>query len=294
MVHRKGLTRMTDTKADKAPSQVDLPYVEAELGYPTKEDPTLEGHKIHVRRIHDARPIAGELSLDREGFTLMKHKSALAGKGDYGLLLRESAAYADELTPAIKEFMGASWVVARRGGVVVRSATKINPANPRGYARNKGGIEVPYPNVHMDYTADSAKHLARAENYQQGIPERPFSRLVIIQAWRAFSLPPQDRPLATMDASTLGESDTFVAGNPPDPNDLSGDVFQARMVLFNPEQRWYYFSQMQRDEVLLFKGYDSDPARNAAPPHSSFTNTALGTRAVPRESVEGRFFVYYD
>jgi hypothetical protein len=45
---------------------------------------------------------------------------------------------------------------------------------------------------------------------QQGIPERPFSRLVIIQAWRAFSLPPQDRPLAAMDATTLGESDTFV------------------------------------------------------------------------------------
>jgi hypothetical protein len=42
---------------------------------------------------------------------------------------------------------------------------------------------------------------------------------------------------------------------------------------------------------VIFKGYDS--ANAATPPHGSFLNTTVPD-AHPRESVESRFFVYYD
>jgi hypothetical protein len=249
----------------------------------------------HECRVYDARPIADDLSLDREGFKLIKHDSKLAAQGDVDLLRRESLAYLEDLAPAVQKALGASWVAPRTAsntGVVVRSATKIKPGEPFYYVRNKGAIEVPYPNAHMDYTEASALNLARAENYQRGVAERPYSHLVIIQAWQAISPPPQDRPLALLDASTVDPADTFPMGSDPDPDDYSGDAIRARYLLFNPTQRWYYFSDMVHSDVVLFKGYDS--ANSATPPHSSFLNQSVAAAAHPRESVEGRFFVYYD
>jgi len=71
-------------------SQVDLPHVDAELNYlaPTTERPrnytyeppvgvarnntTREAHRV---AIHSARPIASDISLDREGFAVLRHAS---------------------------------------------------------------------------------------------------------------------------------------------------------------------------------------------------------------------------
>jgi hypothetical protein len=278
---------------ERADPRDSLPFVEGMIGFaPAIGDPANVPRKC---RFYDARPIAEELSLDREGFKLIRHDSPLTAGGDVERLRRDWLDYLEDLAPAVQKALGASWVVPRTAnntGVVVRSATRIKPGEPFYYVRNKGGIEVPYPNVHMDYTEASALNLARAEHYQRKIPERPYSRMVIIQAWQAISPPPQDRPLALMDASTLDERDTFTMGADPDPDDYSGDAIRARFVTFNPAQRWYYFPDMTPSEVVLFKGYDT--ANAATPPHGSFLNEGLGARANPRESVEGRFFVYYD
>jgi hypothetical protein len=270
-----------------------LPYVEGTIGFaPAIGDANNAPRQC---RVYDARPIADDLSLDREGFKLIRHPSPLASRGDVELLRREWLAYLEDLAPAVQAALGASWIVPRTAsntGVVVRSATRIKPGEPFYYVRNKGGIEVPFPNAHMDYTKASALNLARAEHYQRGIVERPYSRMIIIQAWQAISPPPQDRPLALMDASTLDAADTFPMGSDPDPDDFSGDAIRARLVVFNPAQRWHYFSNMAADEVILFKGYDT--ANAATPPHGSFLNEAVAAHAHPRESVEGRFFVYYE
>jgi hypothetical protein len=291
------MTTRSNVAVSGAPNREALPFIEGGLGYPVDDVTTTHegtaGHAPRRCRVYDARPIVGQLSLDHEGFVLLEHESKLASQADHGLLRREHLAYLHELTPLIKDVMDASWVVARQGGVVVRSATKLDPVNPV-YAYNKGGIEVPYPNVHLDYNFASAVQLARGENYQQGLADRPFSRLVVLQAWRAISPPPQDRPLALMDASTLSPEDTYETGTPLHPGDLSTNSFQTRGVHFNPDQRWYYFSEMAHTEVVLFKGMDTDAATNATPPHSSFVNESLGSLAQPRESVEARFFVYYD
>jgi len=63
-------------------------------------------------------------------------------------------------------------------------------------------------------------------------------------------------------------------------------------LVFKPDQRWYYFSNMVHSEVILFKGYDS--ANLLAPPHASFLNTSLDASAHPRESIAGRFFCYFE
>ena len=245
-------------------------------------------------KIFDARPIADELSLDREGFRLIKHDSEVTKHGDADRLLGQTQAFLDDLAPVIKEQLRASWVVPSTGsktGVIVRSSTKIGPDDAFYHTQNRGHVELPFPGVHLDYTPEAAVNLARAENYRRGQPDRSYTRLIIIQAWQAISQPPQDRPLALMDASTLEANDTIVAGPNPDPNDLSGDVLQARLVVYNPLQRFYFFPNTNNGEVILFKGYDS--VNSLTPPHASFLDTSLGSTTRSRESIEGRFFVYY-
>jgi hypothetical protein len=138
----------TDPKATvtKASSRDGLPYVMGQMKFADKLN-SMESSPYDCK-VYDARPIADELSLDREGFRLIKHESTLAKQGDVDVLRRESDAYLADLAPAIKEALGASYVIPRTAsntGVVVRSAKKIVPGEPFYYVRNKGGIEIPFP-----------------------------------------------------------------------------------------------------------------------------------------------------
>src|SRR2546423_15689198 len=61
-------------------------------------------HEVDVR---DARPFADKLSLDREGFRLVKHPAESIREPNPDLLRQK---YIDEMTPFIKDYFKASWV----------------------------------------------------------------------------------------------------------------------------------------------------------------------------------------
>jgi hypothetical protein len=77
-----------------------------------------------------------------------------------------------------------------------------------------------------------------------------------------------------------------------EPYDEPGNSFESQFAMFNPAQRWYYFSDLTPDELIVFKGFDSDPARYAQPPHNSADLPGPG--AAPRVSVEARFFAFFE
>ena len=64
---------------------------------------------IHDARLHDA-------SLDREGFTLVRHASAYADERDKGTLARD---YHEEIAKFLKEYLGASTVLASGGSALL-------------------------------------------------------------------------------------------------------------------------------------------------------------------------------
>src|SRR5215468_4314639 len=78
-----GLTRMATTPVER--ETAELPFVDtwmnfsgpvegrARVDVPNWSNTNMALQK-HDLRIHDARPIAGLLSLDREGFTLVRHE----------------------------------------------------------------------------------------------------------------------------------------------------------------------------------------------------------------------------
>ncbi len=50
--------------------------------------------------------------------------------------------------------------------------------------------------------------------------------------------------------------------------DRTGEIYH---LAFNPDQRWLYFPDMERNEVLLIKGYDSrTDGRARFVPHTAF------------------------
>jgi hypothetical protein len=293
MGHAKRATTMTQVNRDqletvqgviafgrRSPDEA-APAVEV----PTYDQVPMVSYDIPIR---DARPIAHELSLDREGFELIRQKSSCEGLHDPEVV-REK--YMDEMVPFIKDYFNASWVVPRRSGTYMRrsagTALPKNGWNSSELLREPGGL------AHIDYPPIAGPMIAAAENQVQGIPIRPYSRMMIIQAWRALSPPPQDFPLAFCDASTLAPSDISVVEYVSNLRNEANSVSKTTVIHRDEKQRWYYFPDMLPDELILFKGYDSDTHYAPRAAHSAFDNRRAQPGAHPRESIEGRFFVYF-
>ncbi|AUT02122.1 methyltransferase [Nostoc sp. CENA543] len=276
------------------PISQTLPYVEAELTYLvpmaeklvnyTYEPPagilrsngTYQAHKLPI---YNARSIAKDISLDKEGFGFTQHQTQVHNFYDEEELRRVYYLEAEQL---LQEVTGAEQVV-------IFDHTLRNAAQSKA---NENSIKEPVKRVHNDFTAKSGYTRARLELATRGIDnidELLQRRFAIINVWRAIAQPIQESPLAVCDAQSIAPTD-LVAG------DLvyRGRVGETYAVTYNQEHKWFYFPQMHRDEALFIKCFDSATdgrARFAA--HTAFEDPTSPSDAPPRESIELRTFVFY-
>lgn len=115
-------------------------------------------------------------------------------------------------------------------------------------------------------------------------------RFAIVQAWRPINKPVVDCPLAILDARSIKESDleesTLVYP------DREGYTY---IVAPNAEHKWYFVPEMHREEVMLFKVYDSQlDGRTRFGAHSAFDIVDAPAGAPPRESIEVRALICFD
>ncbi|WP_245474018.1 CmcJ/NvfI family oxidoreductase [Bradyrhizobium zhanjiangense] len=232
--------------------------------------------------IRNARPIVNDLSLDREGFTLIKREASWIHESDPDALRDK---YLEEMVPFIKDYFSASWIVPKRDAIIVRTPEQALPADERHrpLLKNKAAGWA-----HVDYARIAGPMMAAREDQIQGNAIRPYSRLMIIQAWHVLSPPPQDFPLAVCDGGSVPDDDLVEVNY-----DKFGIKHKAWHTYYSSHQRWYYFPEMASDEFILFKGYDSEDNYPRVV-HAAFDNRRAYPKAKPRKSVEGRFFVYYD
>ncbi len=251
--------------------------------------------ELRACRIRDGRGFP--TSLDDEGFELVDHRSEFADERDYWVL---KEGYQDEVGAVIQARSGAALVLAHRHGLDIRFAQPMYTTGPR--APRDGAMNHNAPNsfAHVDfYTYSMRSGITRDLQLDYGIDAADFSRVVIYQTWRAVSDPPQDVPLALCDRRTLSARDVrrIAAVHSPleSTNDADPNVtFELGGIHFDPGQKWYYFSNMTPDELLVFVGYDS--ARDRAwVAHSAFDNRAnLHGGGRHRESIETRFFALFE
>ena len=114
------------------------------------------------------------------------------------------------------------------------------------------------------------------------------SKISVYNLWRRFDEDSLDAPFAVCDSSTVSENELI-------PTDLfnyldgeSGFTVEIYQSSFNDNHQWYYYPKMQKDEVLMFKTFDSLEKPFLPTLHSAFDDTSVSGDASPRESIEVR------
>ncbi len=117
--------------------------------------------------------------------------------------------------------------------------------------QEKRHLREPVRIVHNDYTDWSGPQRVR-DLYPDEADRLLAGRMAIIQAWRPIVGPLRRDPLAICDARSLGPDDLIAAERRHEAR--VGEIYH---VAHRATQRWYYFPEMTRDEVLIFKCFDS-------------------------------------
>ena len=231
----------------------------------------------HLMTIHDARPVAANLSLDREGFELVEYRSAVRDFYDEDELRR---VYYPEAERLVAKATGATHVIIfdhtirrRVPGVEDRTATA-----PR----------QPATRVHNDYTERSAPQRIR-DLMDEEADELLRHRYEFINVWRPIRGPLRDAPLAMCDSRSVSKGDLVALDLIY--HDRTGEIY---LMQYNPRQRWYYVPAMRADEALLLKCYDSArDGRAMLSPHGAFEDPTAPADVLPRESIELRTIAFH-
>jgi hypothetical protein len=225
--------------------------------------------------IRDARPLAGEFSLDEQGFVLRPHPTAVREFYDEEEL---RAVYYAEVEALLRAETGADKVV------IFDHTIRSVPRFKAGVA----GMREPVRRVHNDYTATSGIRRVRDHLDPKEAEQRLARRFLEVNVWRPIAGPLEDAPLALCDARTIAADDLIASDLIY--RDKVGETYALR---YSPAHRWFYFPRLRRDEAVLIKCFDSDldsPGRFTA--HTAFDDPTTSPDALPRESIEVRALVF--
>ncbi|HEY7608519.1 MAG TPA: CmcJ/NvfI family oxidoreductase [Alphaproteobacteria bacterium] len=233
---------------------------------------TYAGYPVLVR---NGRASQGKLSLDREGFELVRTPTRFTAFRDPEAV---KAAYYREVEAAVKRATGAARVIV----------FDHNVRHAPSALEKKNGAKEPVKRAHNDYTVKSGPQRVRdllgAE--AEALLARRFA---IINLWRPITGPVEESPLALCDAQSIAPADLV-------PTDLiyRDRIGETYALAHNSAHRWYYFPRLGTDEAVLIKCYDSASdgrARFAA--HGAFDDPTSPANARPRESIEARTIAFF-
>lgn len=272
----------------------ELPCVEAALNYliPMAEKPfnyTYEPplgvprqngeYEAHILPICDARPISQNLSLDRDGFAMALHRSAVRDFYDEDEVRRVYYPEAEQL-------------VADATGAVKVLVFDHNVRNAQRAKQGENKAKEPVQRVHNDFTAKSGYSRARTVLAELGTDDPDAllqHRFSVVNVWRSIAGSVQESPLAVCDAQSIAPKDLVASDLVY--RDRVGEIYA---VTHNPTHRWFYFPQMQRNEALLIKCFDSaEDGRARFATHTTFEDPTSPPDAPTRESIELRTLVFY-
>ena len=227
--------------------------------------------------IINARPDADRFDLDREGFAFRRYDSAVADFYDDDQV---RAVYYPEMERLVAHATGATKVVVFDHTIRVQNET----------ARAARQVRGPVNGVHNDFTVNSAPQRVRDLLPPDEAEARLRKRYGSINVWRPLREPVQDRHLVICGYADIADGNLIASERHY--GDRIGGVYR---LTYNPAQRWHYFPDMMRDEVILLKCFDSltdGTARWTA--HGSFDDPNAPSDAPGRESIEIRTLYFFD
>jgi len=241
----------------------------------------LEQHRVPISAVHDERTT---FALDRHGIEIVRRTAAL----EYQPAAEGRTAYLRALEEIVAKTTGAVKVVALGNGVVRRSERSVR--------HRRDGTTVPGRFAHCDFSPSAAgsrfwvEHLLPDAEAQ----ERLARRYAIYNVWWCLTDPPQDTPLAFCEPATLLPEDVVGCDQVIAARNGGTIRFELSLYHYNPDQRWFYFPNLDRSDLLVFTGYDSDPARPQGVAHAAFTDPHCPEGVPPRESIDERLIAFFD
>ena len=232
--------------------------------------------------IKDARAMASPPSIHMEGFELWDAPTTVADFTDEDAIRNRYYAEAAELG---KCSTGADHAYIFDHQTRLREAGR--PALTFG-RHGDGSRPGAAGRIHNDYTETSGQKRFEILPLEERVRAR-VRRFAIVTIWRSIGGKVVDTPLAVCDACSISVKDLVVADLYY--RDRAGELYLVRE---SPRHRWAYFSEMDRNDALVFKQYNSQVNGVARfTPHSAFDLPDIPPDAPLRQSIEIRCLVTY-
>lgn len=269
----------------------DLPFIEATVNYvvdngirpvtyiakmgeSNRRDETPDHRKVPI---YDGRRVADQLTLDQNGFTFQREET---GVTDFLDKAQIESIYNPEVEKIVAAATGASSVL------VFDHTLRVADEHLRATQKLREPVHV----VHNDYTDLSGPQRVRDLLPADEAEAALRKRYVYVNVWRSISGTVEEAPLGICDAQSIAEDDMILMDLKYD--DRVGEIHRAR---YNPDHRWVYFPQMQPDELILLKCYDTKlDGRARWTAHTAFKDPTSPADAAPRQSIETRTIAFYD
>ena len=232
--------------------------------------------------VYNARELDSTPTVATHGFTLMKHETQCTDVLDQEMVT--STLY-KEYARLVQRMTGCSQVKVTQhqyrngyGGLPV--------GHPRSARTTPNGSEGVYGGIHSDVTPYSepgwgplveGRHFQVFNVWQSSNPTRPI----------------QVMPLSLCAMDTVGPNDMIYADS-WDQTKHRRRLVSYRLA-FSEAQRWYYYPDMQPNELLVFKQYDSmEDAPNRRCVYHGAIDIPDGSNDAPlRETIEVRLLALY-
>lgn len=262
----------------------DIVYYSPEEPLPPEARPDFEALPLAPARmpIADMRGREGEFSLAEQGFVRVDAPTQVKDFNDPEEVGR---VYTAEVLELVKAVAGASQTILSSPGLV--RISRRASERPTG-ATHTGNF------AHADYSRRSGELWLRRALPPEEAERRLKQRYSIFNVWRAFSPPPQDVPLALCDARSVQPQDIqnciLTLGRPGQ----APVTWENTAFKHNPSHRWFYCSDMTRDEAFVFSSFDTHSDWVDQVPHTAFEDRTCPDDAPPRSSLEIRVFAFYE
>lgn len=264
---------------DLADQLTEIYFYEKEGVKPAHEP----GDDPHTVAVHNGwERGADSYSVDKEGFALLPFKTSFPKEHFHA---EDQSTVQNEFYPEVVDLLKKKLGAKR---VLVFDHTIRSRANAdKAITQEKNTTQrAPVALVHCDYTAESAPIRVK-----QLLPDEADDlltrRVAFINVWKPLNKV-EENPLAMCD----------VTSSPPDDffklylryRDRTGENYVMR---YNEKHNWVYFPDMQPDQCILLKTYDSDKERAQFVGHSAFKDPTSKEDAPFRESCEIRTICFF-
>jgi hypothetical protein len=259
----------------RQPAYVDsfIRYSEraADGGWIEKNGTYSFGMEDHDMRVRNAR--LEDIAFETRGFTVLRHAVDIdfTDQADY------EKRYYPDVARLVKELTGASEVVPFLGIL-------------RGGEDAKGG--GPALSAHVDFNGPALRQWLN-----RLVPERAAEltakRLVNINVWRG-TIPVRNMPLALCDARSVEKSDFLRVSLGKPEGDFTHDMPAGLNMAYNPQHQWYYYPDMEPDEALVFRLFDTGNPDWKMSGHTAFVDPTSDPASPKRQSFEVRTIAVFD